>query len=281
MENITSSPSQIKQTIKNFNRLHRIPFSKFRALPNFIIIGAQKAGTTSLFHYLGSHPQITMSCQKEVHYFDLNFSNGENWYKAFFPFSKSIDKETIVGESSPYYLVHPHTPSRMHNLLPAVKLIVLLRNPVERAISHYFHEKKKGRESLPIMKAMEIEEERISQEWKRMVEVSSYNSSAFRSYSYKYRGVYLPQLKRYFQYFRKDQLLLVDSEGFFGNPRKTLKKIYRFLQVDSEFNNANLEPKNVGLKSSEVSSEVRDYLKRYFSGPNQDLYSYLKMDFNW
>ena len=281
MANISYSPSQIKKTLRIFKDVHRVPFSKLRALPNFIIIGAQKAGTTSLYHYLGSHPQITMSSKKEVHYFDLNFSKGENWYRTHFPFAKSLGKETIIGESSPYYLVHPHAPLRIHKLLPTIKLIVLLRNPVERAISHYFHEKKKGRESLPIMEAMAIEEERISLEWKRMVENSSYHSATFRSRSYKRRGMYLSQLKRYFQYFSKEQLLIVDSEGFFENPKRVLKKIYRFLLVDSDFENVDLEPMNIGLKNSDVPSEARDYLKQYFYGPNQDLYDYLNMDFNW
>ena len=111
----------------------------FKSLPDFLIVGAQKAGTTSCYLYLREHPQIQMYCPKEVQFFSFNYHKGKNWYTSHAPLSSVIKQNTLLGEASPYYLLHPHTPRRIHELIPSVKLIVLLRNPTTRAISHYYH----------------------------------------------------------------------------------------------------------------------------------------------
>ena len=125
-----------------------------RPLPDFLVIGAQKSGTTSFFHYIAQHPKIFDHKAKELHFFDLHYGRGAAWYRSQFPLLASVKKDSLVGEATPYYLCHPHAPKRIHGLVPDVKLIVLLRDPVDRAISHYFHEVKKGRETLSIDEAM-------------------------------------------------------------------------------------------------------------------------------
>mgnify|MGYP006439820863 CR=1 FL=1 len=141
--------------------------SNNRVLPNFIIVGAQKAGTTSLFRYLTSHPQIKAPFKtKEIHFFDGglesedNYKKGLKWYKSHFPLkSKMYNKLTY--EASPLYLFHPCAPKRIKKDIPDVKIIILLRNPVERSISHYFHELRKGRERLTVDEAFRKEEDRL------------------------------------------------------------------------------------------------------------------------
>ena len=103
-----------------------------RRLPDFLIIGAQKCGTSSMFAYLNQHPQMKLPDVKEIHFFDLNYSNGLDWYTSHFP-PASLSHRMVTGEASPYYLFHPHVPERVRLHCPDVKLVVMLRNPVDRA----------------------------------------------------------------------------------------------------------------------------------------------------
>src|SRR5689334_8975756 len=125
---------------------YRNSTSQLRLLPDFIIIGAQKGGTTSLYNYLIEHPLIKSARRKEVHYFDRNFHKGVSWYKAFFPTSLEkyyaeniLKKDFITGEGSPEYLFYPHCAEKAVRVLPQAKIIALLRNPVDRAYSQYRH----------------------------------------------------------------------------------------------------------------------------------------------
>ncbi len=130
-----------------------------RALPGFIIIGGMKCGTSSLFKYLGQHPQLFRSNYKEIRYFshDNYYAKGEKWYRSHFPRMKDMPSGSLTFEASPDYLIYPASSVRIASLIPNVKLIVLLRNPTERAISHYFHNIKKGRDQKQILEAMKVE----------------------------------------------------------------------------------------------------------------------------
>ena len=107
-----------------------------RSKPDFIIIGVQKGGTTSLFNYLSQHPQISLSRVKEVHYFDVGYQFGVEWYQQFFPLEKDRHGK-LVGEASPYYIFHPLAAQRIKQDLPSIKIIILLRNPIVRAYSNF------------------------------------------------------------------------------------------------------------------------------------------------
>ena len=128
------------------HRLHDRP----GPLPGFLIIGAQKSGTTTLFAMLGTHPQLTRPTDKEVHYFSLHYERGEAWYRRHF-------KGEIAFEASPYYIFHPAAPERIRATIPNAKLIAILRDPVQRSISHYFHSVLKGHETLPMLEALHAE----------------------------------------------------------------------------------------------------------------------------
>lgn len=255
-----------------------------RALPDFIIIGAMKSGTTSLFTYLSQHPHLSAASRKEVHFFDGglnpakdNFAKGPGWYREHFPLKREMAAGQKAFEASPLYIFNPLAPARIAELLPSVKLVAILRNPTDRAISHYFHETRKGRESLPIMQALLAEEERIAP----ALDAQDYKSSAYIHCSFKSRGRYCEQLDRYMAQFGPERMLVLGAERFYADPTASLQQVCRFVGVDDDYTPADLRPRNVGANRSSVDPEVYAYLDDYFAGPNQALYELVGEDFGW
>jgi len=255
--------------------------SRLRAMPSFLIMGTQKGGTTSLYRWLGQHPQMVEAARKEVHYFDINFSKGENWYRSHFPLPRELGAEQITGEGSPYYMCHPHAPARIASLLPTVRLIVLLRNPVERAISHYFHSLRNGREPLSIEQAMAQEASRIDAEFARMRRDGRYVSRAHRWYSYQARGRYVEQLQGVLAHFPREQLLILKSEDLFAEPQRILDQACEHIGIRTGFRPANMEAQLVGGYDQQAGDAVRSSLQRYFAPHNAALAEFLKQDFAW
>ncbi len=253
-----------------------------RALPDFIIVGAYKSGTSSLYSYLSQHPEVHPSWHKEVHFFDLNFHKGPMWYRSHFPLTSFLRiKGMITGEASPYYMFHPHAAKRIKDLLPDIKLIFILRNPVDRAISHYFHEVKANRESLLLEEALEKEKERIDQEYKVLLSNPLYDGQAYQHFSYKKRGIYIDQILEYDNFFFSNQMLFLKSEDLFLNPLMTLKQVFRFIDIESNFMPGDLKPRNIGSGKLKVSENVYNYLQSYYLTHNKRLYDYLGRDLNW
>lgn len=274
----------LKAYRKSINKLewkNRRLTAKSRALPSFIVIGAQKSGTTSLRGYIKQHPYVRMSFHKEVHFFDRHYSEGVDWYRSQFPILRNKHSSIAIGESSPYYLVYPHAPRRIHALLPSAKLIAILRNPRERAISHYYHQVKKNRESLPIMQALLAEEDRISDGWKQMEKDEYYLPTDHRYYSYKQRGIYVDQLKQYYEFFDKDNILVINSERLFSNPQNVLYDISIFLGIDPILDGIKLSHRNVGIRKNTIPEEVKHYLNDYFLPHNKRLYELIGQDYKW
>jgi len=258
--------------------------ANFRCLPDVIIIGAQKSGTSSLFSYLTQHPEIRGSFRKEVHFFDGglvpevdNFRKGRNWYRAHFPLDMKSSGSRIV-EATPSYLFVPSVPARIFELLPEAKLIVVLRDPVERAISHYFHEVRAGREKRSIMSALVEEEELLASIWTS----GDYKSRQFLSFSYKARGRYSEQLVRYLKFFSRKQMLVLSSKALFGATDQTLSTAFRFLDVANSIKSVrDQRPKNVGSNKSPVETSVRQYLVDYFAPHNERLFELLGEQIDW
>ncbi len=260
---------------KSTTILRRLSVAK-REYPDFIIIGAMKAGTTSLFSYLNQHYQLKSSVVKEVHYFDSpNYKEtNHHWYRARFPI---VSNGIKTFEASPRYLLNPDVPERIHKTIPGVKLIAILRNPVERAISHYYHMKTGGREKLNLMEALEAEEERLEYAHKNR----DYLDERYVSFSYKLRGHYAEQLEAYYQYFSKDQLLILNTKQLREDVHGTLKKIYDFVGVDPDVVIDDVKPRHVSKAKKHVDDEVSDYLNNYYTAHNQKLYALLDKDFGW
>jgi len=243
------------------------------SLPDFLIIGVQRGGTSSLYNYLISHPKITPATQKEIHFFDYNFHKGVTWYKSQFK------KEGICGEASPYYIFHPHAPKRIVNLIPTIKMIILLRNPVDRAYSHYNHELRLGIENLPIEDAIKQESKRLDNETKKIIADESYYSFNHQHFSYLTRGIYVEQLKKWITMFSKEQILLIKSEDFFQNPLGVTNNVFNFLELEP----LNQIPDTIFNRNTNppMKNEMREYLNEYFRIPNQRLYKLIGKNFGW
>jgi hypothetical protein len=255
-----------------------------RALPDFIIIGAQKSGTSSLYSYLAQHPQLKSSTSKEVHYFDGglspeedNFKKGEAWYRSHFPFKKDLAANQKTFEASPLYIFNPLVPARMFELIPKVKIIVVLRNPTERAISQYFHEKRLNMETMPIFEALQEEENRLE----HVIKNKDFKSHNFVHSTYKSRGMYKGQIERYFNYFPREQILIINSDDLFTNTADTLRQIFKFVGVDTKYKVENLQPRNVSSNRTKVEPHVYEYLNSYFQPYNEALYKFLGKNYKW
>jgi len=226
-------------------------------LPSFLIIGAQKAGTTSLHAALEHHPDIFMSTPKELYFFDVdeNYNRGTEWYAKFF---RDWRDEKVAGESTPDYLWYKPVPERIAEILPNAKLIILLRNPVSRAYSSYWYAYCNGDETLSFEDALAAESFRATQ-----------GRSIHGISSYVERGLYSEQIKRYLNFFDRSQLLFLITEEYKKNPENTLQKATKFLgvQCNPEFlKKAKNIKKNVSRmpRSARLHKLVPPLLKSFY-----------------
>ncbi len=251
-----------------------------RGLPSLVIVGAQKGGTTSLFNYLAQHPDVRPPSAKEIHYFDLHYPRGPEWYRGQFPFAQRLRHGALTLDASPYYLVHPLVPERAARMLPHAKLIALLRNPVDRAFSHYQHESRGGRESLSFAQAIDAEPERLAGEEERLEADPAYYSYNHHRYSYLRRGVYLDQLQRWVRHFPRAQLLVLQSEWLFRAPVEACAAVHEFLGLRPH-RLARYRTFLAGNYDSAIPADLRRRLGTYFEPHNRELYRWLGREFDW
>ena len=264
----------------------RLVTSHLRGLPDFVIIGAMKSGTTSLYDFVIKHPTIAPASEKELHYFSIWYKFGELWYRSNFPtnlsrhyFCKKTGQKLLSGEASPTYLFYPTVPSRMKEILPDVKLIVILRNPVDRAYSHYHHVVRKNNEPLSFEKAIELEKERCAGERERLVKDPDFVPNHYRSHSYLARGAYADQLENWFRHYGREQFLILTQEDLRKNSRQTLDQVFDFLEVHP-FQVESLKNLNVG-NYKKMNEGTRKFLIEYFKPHNERLSKLLQRSFDW
>lgn len=208
-----------------------------RMLPSFLIVGAQRCGTTSLYKALSLHPAVLPAfLHKGVHYFDTGYPNGPAWYRGHFPLQanarwarRQAGVPPITGESSPYYMFHPLAVERIARDLPGVRLIALLRDPVERAYSAHAHELARGFETEPFERALELEAGRLAGEEERIVADPAYASHSHQHHAYLARGDYATQLERLRRWVGEERLHVVDSHRLFTDPEPVYQAVLDFL----------------------------------------------------
>jgi len=260
--------------------------AKKRVLPDYLLIGATRCGTTSLWTYLNRHPNILPAFKKEIHFFDFNFSKGVSWYKAHFPLqiTKNISEKirqhkTITGDATPYYIFHPHAPKRIFETVPDVKLVALLRNPIDRAYSHYSRNVRRNVESLSFEEAIENEEERLNGEYEKSLRDERYYSRKLHAFSYLSQGRYYEQLTKWYEMFPKDQFLILKSESFYANTESVYNELLGFLDIPrftlNKFEVYNFE------KYNEMNEDTRENLRKYFEPYNNKLRTELGIDISW
>ena len=244
-----------------------------RSQPDFMIIGAQKCGTTSLFNYICQYStNFKPPLVKETQFFTQNYAKGLDYYYAHFPLFKSPTQ--ITGEASPTYLFFKKAAKRTHLHFPQLKLVVLLRDPVDRAYSHYWHERRHGHETLSFLDALMHEEDRVSIDPRR--------------YSYKYRGCYVKHLKEWYNAFQKGQIFVLFSGELYSRPRAILMHVLAFLDLQTRglctevnLNYPRPDKENGMHDYQDMSDTERRYLEIYFEQWNRDLSSFLGRDLPW
>jgi len=189
-------------------------------LPNFLIIGSQKSGTTSLYIVLRQHPQIFMPDRKEVNYFFLEqeYQRGPSYYQSYF--APAPPQATAIGEASPGYLCHPDAPERIHQFLPEVKLILTVRNPIERAYSQYWDNRRSLSEHRTFAEVVDLALE------------STYHPGKLGYFS---RGTYIQYIQRYQAYYPPENLLVLPFDDLGHSPGSFYRRIFQFLEVDPDF----------------------------------------------
>jgi hypothetical protein len=241
-----------------------------RALPTMLIAGGQRCGTTTLYKALSEHPSfVGPTMRKGVHYFDLNFDKSLDWYRAHFPTTSSLESvqhrtgdPVVVGESSPYYLWHPMVPERIARTIPGVRVVVLLRDPVERAYSAHAHELARGYESEPFERALELEPERIAGQHEGLVSGELEHSNAHQHLAYVRRGEYITQLERMAAAIGRENLLVIDSADFWAEPEQNWPTVTSFLGLSDH--PVALEQHNARSRAP-MSTELRSRLEEHYA----------------
>jgi hypothetical protein len=256
-----------------------------RPLPDFLIIGAQRCGTTSLYRYLAQHPQVIGAApSKGVHYFDVNHERSLRWYRAHFPTRRRRDQAgsgAVTGEASPYYVFHPHGPDRVRAAVPNARLILMLRDPVVRAFSQYQQEYARGFEDAETFEAaLDLEPGRLAGERERMLADPGYDSRALQHHAYVARGEYAPQLEAWRERFDPARIHVIVAEEFFAEPAAAYRGVLDFLGLrmpprPPQFKAFNARP------AGGMAAETRERLAAQFAEPNRRLEELLGRALAW
>jgi hypothetical protein len=275
----------IRQSL-SVNRLYRNLSAHRRRLPDYLIVGAQKSGTTSLWEYLNEHPGVEPCCQKEMNYFDAHYQCGMGWYRSHFPLQNdpilgmSAGETTITGESCANYMFHPLAPQRAAETVSEAKIIFLLRNPVDRAFSHYQLKLRRRQEMLTFEEAIAAEPERLAGEEEKLISNPLYNSPTHNWYSYLARGRYLEQILRWKQHYRADRILILESGEFFKRTAAVYDRVLQFLGLPrwqpTDFGN-----RFPGKYGEKMCAATRRWLLDHFAPHNERLYGHLGVRFDW
>ena len=264
-----------------------------RVLPDYLIVGTKKGGTTSLANWLVQHPGVLRMFpksqrHKSAHYFDASFTKSPAWYRSHFPTRRHRDHVAdrvgyppIVGEASPFYMFHPAVPDRVKSMLPDAKIVMLLREPVARAYSHYWDRVSTGFEDAPTF------EEAIAAEPARLADVEearfadpAYAHLSFEHHSYLARGRYVEQLARWMPQFGPDQLLVLEFERMKSEPEELFAEVVSFLGLPP-CGSVDFRARNERKRQPAMSEATRDSLRDYFRPYNRQLVEMLGRELSW
>ena len=240
--------------------------------PDFIIIGAPKCGTSSLYVYLQQHPRVLLSHKKEINFFNKHFDRGIDWYLAHFP--AITDAENfITGEASTQYIFTQEAERKIVDAFPDTKIIIMLRDPVERTISDYYHHLNRGLETRSLKTIVETSLQQLN----KLQELGS--KYKIGEFDYILKSVYFYQICFWRKIINQDNILIVNSNTFFEDTQTEMERVWQFLQLDC-YSSSNYMKYNVGAYLP-VANEIKQQLAQLFQPYNQKLESYLGVNFNW
>lgn len=244
--------------------------------PNFLILGTQKGGTTSLYEYLCHHPRVIPNLHKEVDFFIWQYYRGLDWYISHFP-PLPEGGNFITGEASPSYMVDGRVCDRLYEAFPDVRLIFILRNPVDRAFSQYQdHVNWMGREHRSLEQAIADEIAIID----TLDDLTLAERQFWMTqYGYLLRGMYVYFLEKWMSRFPAEQILILKSEDLYADPQETLKQVFEFLELPDhplpEY------PRYTAGSYSKIPESIRQSLAEFFRPHNQKLEEFLGRKFDW
>jgi len=286
------TPGSVVEVARSGARSYGKLTASARPMPDFLVIGAKKGGTTSVANWLAQHPDVMpmfprMQRRKSPHYFDMNYWRGETWYRSHFPtrtarwaHSRRTGVGAVTGETSPYYLFHPWAAQRIKESAPDVRLIAVLREPVSRAYSNYWDRFATGNETLDTFEqAIDAEESRlagVSDESLRDPKAYSFDHD---HHTYLARGRYAEQLRRYFELFDREQLLVLTADELRSDPHGSFERVVQLLGVRV----VPMELKSVNVRSGQppLDPATKERLRAYYAPHNQELYELLGTDLGW
>ena len=251
----------------------------FRMLPSVVVVGAQRSGTTTLFRMLEAHPHLVRPTQdKGTGSFDDNHHRGRRWYRAHFPLRLTGrllgGPDAMAFECSGYYLFHPLAAERIAAELPEAHVVVLVRDPVERAMSAHRHELARGFEALPLDEALSAERQRLAGESDRIASDPGYRSFTHRHHAYLARGEYGSQVGRFVEAMDKDRVHVVDADAFFADPGGEFADLQRALRIPV-FLPERVERWNARPGGPRLPEQRREVLMSHFEASDAELASYL------
>jgi hypothetical protein len=262
-----------------------------RTLPDFLVVGTKRGGTTSMWNYLLEHPGVlpmwpSAENLKSPHFFYWHYHRGPYWYRSHFATSaarslaqRRLGHPVVTGEASPCYLADPRVPARAQDLLPDANVVVMLRDPVERAYSHYKERVRAGVEPLSFDEALDAEESRLAGEHERMLSEPYYYSRPYDWFSYRARGMYLPQLLLWEQHFPASSMIVLRSEDFYADPQGQYDQVVELLGLPPhqlrDARRWNYKP------SKGMSDSTRTMLREFYAPSVAALSAHLGRDMGW
>jgi hypothetical protein len=275
-EVIPRIPDPVRKVVRNTIWASGRATARWRGLPDFLVIGAQKAGTTALYAYLRWHPDVAGPFWKEVSFFDRHWWRGEAWYRGQLPLR--TDRK-LVGEASPSYVFHPLAPERVYGLVPDVRLILLVREPAERAYSQYQHEVALGREPLSFEDALDAESDRLAGEVERLQADPRAFSRSWWDHAYASRGLYADQLERWLEFFPREQILVLTTDELGARPAETYASVLEF--IGAAPHELATYPRVFDRDYPPMREETRAELEARFAEPNRRLERLLGRPLGW
>ncbi|GIF12397.1 sulfotransferase domain-containing protein [Actinoplanes teichomyceticus] len=282
--NVRNLPAPVKRVVHLGSRSYGRLTSEHRMLPSFLICGGQRCGTTSLYRALAAHPVVLKAVlHKGVHYFDTSYHRGLDWYRAHFPSRRSAQKvaerygvPAQTFESAPYYMYHPQAAARIARDLPNAKLLVLVRDPVERAYSQHHHEVARAFESeRDFGAALALEPARLHRREERLAADPMYYSFAHQHHAYRARGEYARYLSVMAQHVGRERIHVVESERFFTEPEPVYDEVCEFLGLPTDLDRPAFEQHNARPRQADMDPGLRGELSAYYRPHDEALAGWL------
>ncbi|GIE86724.1 sulfotransferase family protein [Actinoplanes regularis] len=282
--NVRNLPAPMKRVVHLGSRSYGRLTSDQRMLPSFLICGGQRCGTTSLYRALAAHPVVLKAVlHKGVHYFDTSYHQGIDWYRAHFPARRAAEKvaerygvPAQTFESSPYYMYHPQAVARIAHDLPYAKIVVLVRDPVERAYSQHHHEVARGFDTeRDFGSAIALEPARLHRQEERLAADPEYYSFAHQHHAYRARGEYARYLSVMAQHIGRERIHVVESERFFVDPEPVYDEVCAFLGLPSNLERPPFEQHNARPRQADMDPQLRRELYAYYQPHDEALRGWL------